>query len=252
LAASEAAPADRLLAITVGRLIEREHTLAAAARESFGGSVAGAAVAYGDGVVGLMRGTVRAAGGLLWRERDGVVEVALVHRPKHQDWSFPKGKLRPGEHPLAAACREVAEETGAGFVVGRRLPSTTYQAPTPDGVVDKVVDYWSMRAHGEVTFLPSKEVDQLRWAPLDEVADTLTYHRDREVVAAFAAAPRTVATVLLAQPAEPERPEAWDGPDVTRPLTAAGEAYAARFAALLACFTPARVVSAPRGAACRP
>ncbi|MQA27247.1 MAG: NUDIX domain-containing protein [Micromonosporaceae bacterium] len=186
----------------------------------------------------------RAAGGLLWRERDGVVEVALVHRPKHQDWSFPKGKPREGEHPLAAACREVTEETGARARVGVRLPSVTYQVLTSDGAAEKVVDYWAMRVESEVTFLPGTEVDDLRWEALDQVDHALTYQGDRDVAAAFAALPRDLGTVLLLQHAAAEPADAWDGPDVTRPLTAAGEADAARIASLLAGFGPIRAISA--------
>lgn len=200
-------------------------------------------MAYGDGVVDLMRSTVRAAGGVLWRERDDTVEVALVHRPKHQDWSLPKGKLHAGEHPLAAACREVMEETGVQPAVGVRLPSITYPVLTSGGAADKTVDYWVMRMLTTTgSFAPNQEVDELRWLSLEEVEAALSYRRDREVVAAFAALPRPLRTVLLVRHAPAA--EEWDGPDVTRPLSPAGVVAAKRIAELLTLFAPTRLVSA--------
>jgi 8-oxo-dGTP diphosphatase len=88
---------------------------------------------------------IRAGGGVLWRRSGGGVEIAVVHRPKYDDWSMPKGKLHAGEAPLLAACREVMEETGVRPVVGPRLPRQEYQL----GPDRKVVHYWEMTpAHG--------------------------------------------------------------------------------------------------------
>ncbi|MGH3727453.1 MAG: NUDIX domain-containing protein [Micromonosporaceae bacterium] len=189
-----------------------------------------------------MDSTVRAAGGLLWRERDGVIEVALVHRPRYQDWTLPKGTLEADESPLRAAHREVIEETGVRPVVGVRLLSTSYQVPTTGGAADKTVDYWAMRAGTTSPFTPSPEVDQMRWLPLDEAATTLTYHQDGAVLEAFGALPRPLRTVVLLHhaPASGE----WDGPDVTRPLDDVGARTAERLTGLLALFAPVRAVSA--------
>ncbi|MGH3746038.1 MAG: NUDIX domain-containing protein [Micromonosporaceae bacterium] len=197
----------------------------------------------------MTRGAAQAAGGLLWRETDGLVEIALVHRPEHQDWSLPKGTPAPGEHPLMAACRAVAAQTGATPVAGARLPSVTYQVLTSEGSADKTVAYWAMNARGEPAStsaedVDAEDVDQVRWAALDAAAEALSYRRDREVVAAFSALARPLSTVLLASHAPADEASAWDGPDVTRPLGSAGEAAAGRLCRLLGCFAPARVLSA--------
>jgi 8-oxo-dGTP diphosphatase len=124
---------------------------------------------------------VRAAGGVVWRVVDGDVEVALVHRPKYGDWTFPKGKLEEGEADEHAAHREVAEETGYDCVLGRELPSVTYRDNKGRA---KLVRYWEMTvADGD--FAANSEVDRLAWAPLDDAAERLTYDHDRDVLAAF-------------------------------------------------------------------
>jgi 8-oxo-dGTP diphosphatase len=107
--------------------------------------------------------------------RDG--QVAIVHRPKYDDWTFPKGKLDPGESFEEAALREVEEETGLVCELGEELPSTTY---TDNRGRDKVVRYWAMTpVAGE--FDPNDEVDELRWVTPDEARERLTYDRDRRL-----------------------------------------------------------------------
>jgi 8-oxo-dGTP diphosphatase len=120
---------------------------------------------------------VQAAGGVL--VRDG--RVALVHRPKYDDWTLPKGKLDPGETFEEAALREVSEETGIRAELGRELPSTRYRDSKDR---PKIVRYWEMRpVSGE--FSPNEEVDELRWLEPAEAAELLTYERDGEVLAAL-------------------------------------------------------------------
>jgi 8-oxo-dGTP diphosphatase len=120
---------------------------------------------------------VQAAGGVV--VRDG--RVAVVHRPKYEDWTLPKGKLDPGEDFEEAALREVGEETGLRCELGRELPSTSYRDSKDR---PKVVRYWEMTpVAGE--FVPNSEVDELRWLEPDEAAELLTYDRDREVLAAL-------------------------------------------------------------------
>ncbi len=125
---------------------------------------------------------VEAAGGLIVREGGSGTEVAVVHRPRYDDWSFPKGKLDRGETFEAAALREVEEETGLRGRLVRELPSARYEDHKGR---PKVVRYWLMEAEGDVSFAPNDEVDELRWLPPAEASALLTYERDRELLAAL-------------------------------------------------------------------
>jgi 8-oxo-dGTP diphosphatase len=122
---------------------------------------------------------IEAAGGVLWRRNRARVDVLLVHRPGHDDWSLPKGKRRPRESALDCALREVREETGFACEVGAELPETRYRDRKGR---PKRVRYWSMQpTAGE--FAPNGEVDEVRWLRLERVAEWLTYEHDLEVVA---------------------------------------------------------------------
>jgi 8-oxo-dGTP diphosphatase len=124
---------------------------------------------------------VKAAGGVVWRRGPSGVEVAVVHRPKYDDWSLPKGKLDPGESWEEAALREVEEEIGLRCDLGRELPSISY---TDDKGRDKVVRYWMMQPRdGE--FVPNREVDEVRWLVPSAAAELLTYEFDRDLVASL-------------------------------------------------------------------
>jgi 8-oxo-dGTP pyrophosphatase MutT (NUDIX family) len=121
---------------------------------------------------------VKASGGVVWRRGDRGLEVALVHRPRYDDWSFPKGKLDGGESWEQAALREVEEELGLKCRLGHELPPTAYR---DNKGRSKVVRYWMMEPlAGE--FVPSHEVDEVRWMPADRAADMLTYPHDRELL----------------------------------------------------------------------
>ena len=184
---------------------------------------------------------IRAAGGLLWRPGgDGGVEVALVHRPRYDDWSMPKGKLDGDEHPLHAAVREVGEETGMRAVVGRRLPTQEYTL----GADRKTVDYWAMTAPAAADFTATAEVDEVHWLPAAEAVERLTYPRDRELLRGFAAAPRPTATVLLGRHAKAGSRSSWSGDDLMRPLDGTGRQQAAGLRRALRWFGPRRVLSA--------
>nr|WP_318206054.1 NUDIX hydrolase [Streptomyces sp. SCL15-4] len=130
-----------------------------------------------------MAGTVvQAAGCVLWRRSPftGALEICLVHRPKYDDWSHPKGKLKRGEDPLAGALREVAEETGYTAEPGGELPSVCYAA---DGRL-KRVRYWAAEAVSG-HFLPNHEVDRILWLTPSAARARLTQPRDRELVDAL-------------------------------------------------------------------
>jgi 8-oxo-(d)GTP phosphatase len=121
---------------------------------------------------------VRAAGAVLV---DGE-RLALVHRPRYDDWTLPKGKHQPGEDDTAAALREVLEETGFHGRIERDLGVVRYTVEKHGAVLPKVVRYYVMRvANG--TFERSDEVDELRWVTREQAAQLLTYERDREVLA---------------------------------------------------------------------
>jgi 8-oxo-dGTP diphosphatase len=127
--------------------------------------------------------TVRAAGGVVWRPVDGSVEVLLVHRPRYDDWSFPKGKLHPGESHEACALREVIEETGMRCVLGHELPSVAYV----DGRGrPKVVRYWEMTVAADLGFEAGDEVDEREWLDLANAAERLSYAHDAQLLDDFA------------------------------------------------------------------
>ena len=121
---------------------------------------------------------VRAAGGVLLRAGEGGVEVAVIHRPKYEDWSLPKGKLDAGESFEQAALREVEEETGMRAEPSVELSSVSYRDRKGR---TKLVRYWLMRRlEGE--FAPGSEVDELRWLDPDAAAELLSYEHDAALV----------------------------------------------------------------------
>ena len=121
---------------------------------------------------------VRAAGGVVVRGTGAEVTVLLVHRPAYDDWTFPKGKVDPGESDEDCAVREVEEETGLRCVLGRELSSTSYDDAKGR---PKVVRYWVMEVTGgSLRF--EHEIDEARWLPADEAAALLTYERDIAVL----------------------------------------------------------------------
>jgi len=131
--------------------------------------------------LGRSPGPVRAGGGVVWKQgNDGQPVVILVHRPKYDDWSLPKGKLQEGEDEADAAVREVEEETGLRCRLGEELPSSSYQDRFGR---DKTVRYWAMTPVDDTsTFAPNAEVDEVRWLTPDDAATLLSYDRDREIL----------------------------------------------------------------------
>src|SRR6266581_1081099 len=224
---------------------------------------------------GPERGELRAAGAVLWRYGRAGVEVAIVHRPRYDDWSFPKGKAKSGEHPLVNAVREVAEETGVWPVLGRPLGSTRYlvrgrpkrvdywaatpapprspvpprspipprSAGQPGGLAGQIFPNGSAGSRAKDGFVPDGEVDKLEWLPVLEAMPRLSYEHDAAMLREFAEGPSaTVPYILLRHASAGSK---GDGPsdDRLRPLDDAGIGQAAELAILLACFGAARLVS---------
>ncbi|WP_027927926.1 NUDIX hydrolase [Amycolatopsis benzoatilytica] len=190
---------------------------------------------------------VRAAGAVLWRRAGAAFEVGLVHRPRYDDWSLPKGKVDPGETVAATAVREIAEETGFRAVLGRYVAQTTYDVPSRDNgrLLKKRVDYFSGEAESGA-FEPNAEVDELRWLDARAAEQLLTHPADVRVLREFCALPPAQTTVLLVRHAKAGKREDWTGDDDLRPLSEAGQRQAAALRDLLPLFGPDRVFSAPR------
>ncbi len=193
------------------------------------------------GVRTAAAGATRAAGALVRRPGAGGDEVGLIHRIKYDDWTFPKGKLEPGEHVLAAAVREVAEETGIRVVLGRRLRPASYDR----GGRPKRVDYWAARAAPgtSTAFVANSEVDDLGWLPLPEASGRLSYPHDVRLLAELAAGPSDTVPVILLRHASAGEKGSWAGDDLARPLDPEGAADAERLAGLLSCYGSCRVFS---------
>jgi 8-oxo-(d)GTP phosphatase len=146
---------------------------------------------------------IRAAGVVLLRQVDDITEVALIHRQRRDDWSFPKGKVDPGEPLQVAAAREALEETGFTVSLGAPLPMQRYLV----GGVPKEVHYWRARTFGG-EFIANDEVDVLRWVPIDIGRAALTYSRDADVLEAAVASPLTTPLVILRHASAMKR-QAW-------------------------------------------
>jgi 8-oxo-dGTP diphosphatase len=184
--------------------------------------------------------SVHAAGAVLWRPGPDGTEVAVVHRPHHEDWSLPKGKVDPGESRARTAVREIAEETGFAATLGRHLATVRY----PVGADRKVVDYWDARA-GDGTFTANGETDELRWLAPAQAAGLLTYGSDRDVLDTFAAGPRPLSSLLLVRHAKAGKRGSWPDDD-ERPLDDEGRDQARRVADLLTAHGVRRLFAAPR------
>jgi 8-oxo-dGTP pyrophosphatase MutT (NUDIX family)/phosphohistidine phosphatase SixA len=187
---------------------------------------------------------VLAAGAVLWRRHHGELQVLLIHRPKYDDWSFPKGKLEKGESVAECAVREVQEEVGLRITLGLPLPAITYEVPKGP----KVVYYWAARAtgtpHGD-----GHEVDACAWHGIDEASERLTNEADRAPLRALEKADRssTLDTVplILARHAKAKPRAPWTRAEGERPLATSGLRQAASLARLLTAWRPERVRSSP-------
>jgi 8-oxo-(d)GTP phosphatase len=184
---------------------------------------------------------VRAAGGLVLREGgEGQSRlIAVVHRPRYDDWTFPKGKVLPGESEEENALREVLEETGLACRLGRDLGTIGYRDREDR---PKVVRYWLMSADGG-TFEPNEEVDQLRWMAPDDAARVLTYDHDRELLRRMLAAGN--AAVYLVRHGKAGSRSSWTEADELRPLSKTGRRQAESLVKAFRGRDVDRVISSP-------
>jgi 8-oxo-dGTP diphosphatase len=188
------------------------------------------------------RELVRAGGGLLWRRHGGRPEIALVHRPAYDDWSLPKGKASGGEDDATCALREVEEETGVRALLGEHAGTVEYD--DREGR-PKIVHYWRMTVqHDPGPPAPNDEVDEVRWAELDDALDVLTYDHDVELVRALRDDLAKQVSVYLVRHARAGH-RTTEGDDRARSLTKGGHAQAEGLAVLLGDRDIERIVTSP-------
>jgi 8-oxo-(d)GTP phosphatase len=169
-------------------------------------------------------------------------EVLLVHRPKYDDWSFPKGKVERGEHVTAAAVREVEEETGVRIRLGVPLGSQRY--PVRAGT--KLVHYWVGRpvGDGDVSgYQPNAEIDEVAWFPVDKARRRLSYQFDIDTLGEALQHPHKTRTLAVLRHSQARSRKAWRFEDRDRPLLATGKHQAERLVSLLAAYDARRLVS---------
>jgi 8-oxo-dGTP pyrophosphatase MutT (NUDIX family)/phosphohistidine phosphatase SixA len=198
--------------------------------------------------------TIFAAGAILWREEKNQLLVALIHRSRHNDWSWPKGKVDPGEVLPQTAVREIAEETGLKIKLGPLLKIVKYKIPngTP-----KEVFYWAAKvtpkALAKSKFEPSEEVASVEWRTPEAARKLLSYEFDAEVLDEFLAIYdrgqiKTKPLIILRHAKATPRSDWMDGKSVddgNRPLLPEGAIQAKQLVKLLDAFAPKRVITSP-------
>lgn len=191
-------------------------------------------------------GTIPTSGALPWRLRSGRLQVAVIHRPRYDDWSWPKGKLDPGEEWPVAAVREVWEETGLRVRLGAPLPSAEFGLMGPRGQTRKHVRYWSAEVTGGSGRL-RHEVDSVRWLEPAKARALLTYERDHAQLEALVTAHQTktlaVRPFAVVRHAKALPRRKWSGDDWLRPLDDEGVAQARALPDLLLAFGIVRLLS---------
>jgi len=163
---------------------------------------------------------IRAAGALLWREtQERTIEIALIHRPRYDDWTLPKGKIEEGETALQCAYRELIEETGIKASFTRQLGSIDY---IENGEGKRVIFWAAHCALNASTFIANGEVDQLRWLPCEDAIELSTYQSDREMIANFQSQEQRTDTLIILRHAKALERGDWDEPDSQRTLNEVG------------------------------
>ncbi len=188
---------------------------------------------------------VVAAGAICWRKEQGQLEVLLIHRPRYTDWSWPKGKIDPGETTPECAVREVEEEVGIRVSLGIPLASTRY----PVGSGMKLVHYWAARTERMVVRPDGKEVDKFLWVSPARASELLTNPTDREplesLIAAYKADQLATWPLIVVRHAKAKPRSSWTRAEGERPLAATGRRQAVAVSRLLEAWHPSWVVCSP-------
>ena len=176
---------------------------------------------------------ILAAGAVLWRKSEKKkIEVLIIHRPKYDDWTFPKGKAEIGEPLIACAYREVLEETNIETAFGPYLGEVEYL--TNDG--KKKVSYWAAKVIKEKDFKPNTEVDQLKWVEVKKVKELLTLNTDKKILEQFLKIEPDTKPFILLRHAKAVTRDEWQGEDDDRPLDSYGQNQAKRLLAMYQVF----------------
>lgn len=180
-----------------------------------------------------MSSPILAAGAVLWRKSEKKkIEVLIIHRPKYDDWTFPKGKAEVGEPLIACAYREVLEETNIETAFGPYLGEVEYL--TNDG--NKKVSFWSAKVVKEKDFKPNTEVDQLKWIEVTKVKELLTLDTDKKILEQFLQIEPDTKPFILLRHAKAVTRDEWQGEDDDRPLDSYGQNQAKRLLAMYQVF----------------
>ena len=182
---------------------------------------------------------VHAAGAVVARSGK---QVLLVHRPKYDDWSFPKGKLDEGEHVTAAGVREVAEETGLDVRLGPPLRAQRYAA----GNRMKTVHYWMGRVIGDSDvsqYQANDEIDEVAWVPFDDAMNLLTYPYDRETLRESMLVRKKTRAFVILRHGQARSRKSWRKNDRLRPLVRTGTLQAQRTVPVLAAYDVSMVAT---------
>jgi len=168
---------------------------------------------------------IQAAGAVLWRKSDkSKLEIAIIHRPRYDDWSLPKGKVESGESHISAGYREIQEETGYESIFGPEIGSVVYKL---EGA-PKEVRYWAAAATVKTGNPNPQEVDEVLWLEPNKAKEKLTNKDDRAIVDFFLEFGADTFPIILLRHAKALKRTEWDGDDGDRPLEHRGQLQAKR------------------------